>query len=89
MAHSESSCWFETLPPEIIVQIFQCCNTTGDVLALASTCRCLHGVWQVNTAAALWPVLVRELPLLPDTLVAVSPISRPYCRLGFAVAADK
>ncbi|KAK4240374.1 hypothetical protein C8A03DRAFT_31510 [Achaetomium macrosporum] len=61
---------FETLPPEMIVQILQSCTTTEDVVALASTCGYIYHVWQANAAATLWPLLLRKVPHLHDALVA-------------------
>jgi hypothetical protein len=62
-----------TGPPELIVHIFESCNSTCDLLALVSTCRHTYRVWQVHAAPALWRVWRREIPYIENALVAVSP----------------
>jgi hypothetical protein len=59
-------------PVEIILRILQCCHSTGDLLALVSTCRHIWNVWRGNAAAALWPVWLREIPHFQDAIIAVS-----------------
>jgi hypothetical protein len=64
-----------TDPPELIVRIFQSCDSTCDLLALVSTCRHTYRVWQAHAAPALWRVWRREIPYFQNALVAVSPWS--------------
>jgi len=61
----------QSTPAEIILAIFQSCDSTNDVLALARTCRYMHNVWTSNTAAILWRVLSRKTPLMEEALIAV------------------
>jgi hypothetical protein len=69
-------------PVELILRIFQCCDSTRDLLTLVSTCRHVYDVWRGNVAAALWPVWLREIPHFQDALTAVSP-STFCCCVGF------
>ena len=64
--------FFRTGPAEIIIHIVGCCESTRDVLALVTTGRHVNDVWRANAAAALWPVLLRELPHMKSALIAVS-----------------
>ncbi|KAK0721155.1 hypothetical protein B0H67DRAFT_486690 [Lasiosphaeris hirsuta] len=66
-----SAFFSNSAPAEIIAHILGLCKSTRDVLALASTCRHIYGIWQANTAATLWSVWLRELPHFGDALTAV------------------
>ncbi len=45
-----------TGPPELILRIFQACNSTRDLLSLASTCQHTYQVWQAHAVPALWRI---------------------------------
>ncbi|KAK4237087.1 hypothetical protein C8A03DRAFT_45014 [Achaetomium macrosporum] len=60
----------QAAPAEVLVNILQCCDSTRDVLALVSTWRHICDVWRDNTAAALWPVWLKEIPHFQDVLAA-------------------
>jgi hypothetical protein len=66
-------------PAELILYILQCCHSTRDLLALVSTCRHVCDVYRGNTAAALWPVWLREIPHFQDAVMAVSANITPHC----------
>ncbi|KAK3896695.1 hypothetical protein C8A05DRAFT_39759, partial [Staphylotrichum tortipilum] len=59
-----------TGPPELIVRIFQSCDSTRDLLALVSASRNTYCVWQAYAAPALWRVWRREIPYVQNALVA-------------------
>jgi hypothetical protein len=59
--------------------ILQCCHSTRDLLALVATCRHVCDVYRGNTAAALWPVWLREIPHFQDVVMAVSGNITSHC----------
>ncbi|KAL4936342.1 hypothetical protein BDV06DRAFT_227983 [Aspergillus oleicola] len=59
------------LPPEVLVQIFETCHSFTDALALSSTCRRLHSVWDVNGPSVIWRLGQRDIPCFEDALIAV------------------
>ena len=67
-----------TGPAELIFRIFQSCDSTRDLLALASTSQHNYRIWQAHAAPALWPVWLREIPYFRNALLAVS--ARSYAR---------
>jgi hypothetical protein len=68
-------------PAELILYIFQCCHSTRDLFALVATCRHVCDVFRGNTAAALWPVWLRETPHFQDAVMAVSANTPSYILL--------
>ena len=77
MATQASGFLAQSGPAEIILHIFRYCDSTRDLLALVSTCRHVHDVWQANAAAALWHVWLREIPHIQDAVTAVSATKPP------------
>lgn len=63
-------------PVEIIVRILQCCHSSRDLVALASTCRHVYLAWRGNMAAALWPLWLLEIPHFEDAIMAVRTFPR-------------
>jgi len=57
--------------PEIIVLIFQDCDSFRDVFALAAACQYLHSVWCTNSTSIIWPLARTEILGFDQALVAV------------------
>ncbi|KXX76433.1 hypothetical protein MMYC01_200189 [Madurella mycetomatis] len=57
-------------PPELILCILQCCESTHDLLSLTSTCRHIHNIWQTHAAAVLWGFWLKQIPCFEDALTA-------------------
>ena len=58
--------------PEIVLLVFQACDTVEDCLSLASTCKFLASVWRMHTAPILRPLLEANTPGFNQALLAVS-----------------
>ncbi|KAF3358208.1 hypothetical protein VdG1_02985 [Verticillium dahliae VDG1] len=58
-------------PTEITVQIISLCDGLTDMLALASTCRQLHVMWEKAAPPLIWSTGRREIPAFEEALMAV------------------
>ncbi|KAK4442320.1 hypothetical protein QBC34DRAFT_444252 [Podospora aff. communis PSN243] len=61
---------FYEAPVEILILILGACDSTQDLLSLVTTCHHMHNIWRDNTVASILPVLMREVPLFEDALLA-------------------
>lgn len=57
--------------PELAVLIFTSCETYPQLVALASTCKQIHSIWQRNRAYLIWIVGLQTRPAFNDALMAV------------------
>ena len=57
---------------EIIILVFQSCNTVEDGLSLASTCRFLAAIWRTHASTILYRLIEAQTPGFDQALLAVS-----------------
>ena len=60
-----------TAPPEIVVRIFQSCDSFADVRALLLTCRHTHAVWVANGPGVIGHVARKLIPAFDGAVMAV------------------
>ena len=60
-----------SLPAELVVRIFQDCNSFADLRALLLTCRYAHSVWVANIPSIIWNVAPKLIPAFDRGLIAV------------------
>ncbi|GAB1312678.1 F-box domain-containing protein [Madurella fahalii] len=59
-----------TGPPELILHIFQCCDSAHDLLSLALTSHHIYGIWQAHAPAVVWRLWLAQIPCFEDALTA-------------------
>ncbi|KAK7955346.1 hypothetical protein PG988_016040 [Apiospora saccharicola] len=57
-------------PAELLVIVFQACDSITDVLALGATCRYSRGVWQSNASTIIQHVGAATILAFDEALVA-------------------
>ena len=60
-----------SVPAEIVVRIFQYCDSFADLGALFLTCRHAHSVWVANNPNIIWHVAPKLIPAFDRALMAV------------------
>jgi hypothetical protein len=63
-------------PPEIISHIFHSCYYFFTLLALASSCKHMHNVWQSEAPSLIWHLAPSHILAFDDALMAVKRIPR-------------
>ena len=60
-----------SVPAELVVRIFQYCNSFADLRALLLTCRHAHSVWVANNPSIIRHLASKLIPAFDRGLMAV------------------
>lgn len=75
--------------PEIVIMVFQSCDSLQDVMALASTCRVVASIWRLHSSSIIWPLAKAEIPGFSQALMAVSLSKRETVPCAFGADMGK
>jgi hypothetical protein len=65
-----------SMPPELVIRIFQHCDSFADLRALLLTCRSIHAVWVANGVAVARHLAPEVIPAFDQALMAVRAVRR-------------
>ncbi len=60
-----------TAPAEIVIRIFQSCDSFADLRSLLLTCRHIHAVWVANSPGIVGHVARKLIPAFDGAVIAV------------------
>jgi hypothetical protein len=68
---------FARVPPEILLAVFQSCDSFEQLSALMSTCRQMHNIWTHHHPVIIWHVAPKTIPAFDRGLMTVSSAPSP------------